>query len=55
MRYTEWFIEPKDELYILGTAADNPGVKLTAKGIENIIIKKGENDELHDERTGHHI
>ncbi|HJW97036.1 MAG TPA: GIDE domain-containing protein [archaeon] len=44
MRYTEWFIEPKEKLYVMGTAADNPNVKLTAKGMENVIIKKGENE-----------
>jgi hypothetical protein len=44
MRYTEYFIEPGEKLYILGTAADNPGVKLSSRGTDNIIIKKGEND-----------
>jgi len=46
MRYTDWFIGPKDKLYVMGTAADNPNVKLTAKGMENVIIKKGENDKV---------
>jgi hypothetical protein len=46
MRYTEWFIGPKERLYVLGTASDNPNVKLTSKGMENVIIKKGENDKV---------
>jgi len=46
MRYTEWFIEPKEKLYVMGTAADNPDVKLTAKGMENVIIRKGENEGM---------
>ena len=45
MRYTEWFIEPKERVYVMGTAADNPNIKLTAKGMENVIIGKGENDQ----------
>jgi hypothetical protein len=44
MRYTEWFIGPKERIYVMGTAADNPGVRLSAKGTENIMIRKGEND-----------
>jgi len=44
MRYTEWFIGPKERIYVLGTASDNPDVKLTAKGMENVIIRRGEND-----------
>ncbi|MCX6814536.1 MAG: GIDE domain-containing protein [Candidatus Aenigmarchaeota archaeon] len=44
MRYTEWFIEPKEKVYVMGTASDNPNVKLTAKGMENVIIRKGQNE-----------
>ena len=44
MRYTEWFIGPKEKVYVMGTAADNPHVKLAAKGMENVIIRKGENE-----------
>ena len=46
MRYTEWFISPKEKVYVLGTASDNPNVKLTSKGMENVIIKKGDNEKL---------
>jgi hypothetical protein len=46
MRYTEYFIGPKEKVYVMGTASDNPDVKLTAKGMENIIIKKGENEKM---------
>jgi len=49
MRYTEHFIAPKDKLYILGTAADNPFVKdaSTLKGVEDVIIKKGKHDKFY--------
>ncbi|MEM7815809.1 MAG: GIDE domain-containing protein [Candidatus Aenigmatarchaeota archaeon] len=46
MRYTEWFIGPGEKIYILGTATDNPNVKLSSKGTENIIIKRGENEKI---------
>jgi len=49
MRYSEYFIAPKDKLYIMGTAADNPFVKdaSTFKGIEDIIIKKGKHEKIY--------
>ena len=49
MRYTECFIQPKDKLYIMGTAADNPFVKDSSviDGIEDIIIKKGKHDKFY--------
>jgi hypothetical protein len=45
MRFTEYLIEPKENLYIFGTADDNPYVKDgTAKqGVEDIMIQKGKN------------
>ena len=45
MRYKEHFIAPKDNLYILGTAGDNPFVEeATAQhGIEDVMIQKGKN------------
>jgi len=46
MRYTEWFIGPKEKVYVMGTASDNPNVKLTAKGMENVIIRKGQNEGI---------
>jgi hypothetical protein len=44
MRYTEWRIEPDMQLYILGTAGDNPYKEeaSAAKGYEDVMIKKGE-------------
>jgi hypothetical protein len=49
MRYTEYFIAPKDKLYILGTAADNPFVKdaSTTEGVEDVIIKKGKHEKFY--------
>ena len=49
MRYTEYFIAPKDKLYIMGTATDNPFVKeaSTVKGVEDIIIKKGDHEKFY--------
>ncbi len=46
MRYTEWFVAPGDRLYVMGTAADNPRVKLASKGTENIMIQKGEDEKI---------
>lgn len=49
MRYREHFIAPKDKLYIMGTAADNPFVEDgTAKNnVEDIIIQKGKNEKMY--------
>jgi hypothetical protein len=43
MRYQEYFIEPKDKLYIFGTAGDNPFVEdaTATKGTEDVMIQKG--------------
>ena len=45
MRYTEWIICPKDNIYIMGTAGDNPFVAegASAKNTADIMIQKGEN------------
>lgn len=42
MRYREYFIAPKDRLYVIGTASDNPYVEeaSVAKGHEDIMIGK---------------
>lgn len=49
LRYTEYFIAPKDKLYILGTAADNPFVKDASalKGVDDVIIKKGDHEKFY--------
>ena len=49
MRYTEYFIEPKDKLYIMGTATDNPFVKEASavKGVEDVIIQKGKHEKFY--------
>ncbi len=43
MRYREWIIPPGMELYVIGTAKDNPYVKegTAVKGVEDIMITKG--------------
>jgi hypothetical protein len=43
MKYTESAIAPKDKLYVIGTAGDNPFIKAAAKNEENIMIQKGDN------------
>lgn len=42
MRYTEWFIAPEDELYIVGTAGDNPFVREASSDLNenDIMIQK---------------
>lgn len=49
MRYTEFFIAPKDKLYIMGTATDNPFVKDASamKGVEDVMIKKGKHEKFY--------
>lgn len=49
MRYSESFIEPKDKLYVLGTAGDNPFFEEASskKGIEDIMIKKGKEEKFY--------
>lgn len=49
MRYREYFIAPKDTLYILGTAGDNPYVKeaTAQKGVEDVMIQKGKNEKFY--------
>jgi len=44
MRFREYFIAPRDKLYIMGTAGDNPFVQEASaqKGIEDVMIQKGE-------------
>ncbi|KYK23797.1 hypothetical protein AYK24_00765 [Thermoplasmatales archaeon SG8-52-4] len=49
MRYSEYFIAPGDNLYIIGTADDNPYVKEASaeKGVEDIMIKKGKFEKFY--------
>ena len=55
MRYTEYFIAPSDNLYIMGTADDNPFVEeATAReGVEDVLIHKGENERFFYISDGH--
>ncbi len=43
IKYREVFIAPKDELYIFGTAGDNPFKEeaTSRKGVEDIMIQRG--------------
>ena len=49
MRYSEYFIAPKDKLYIMGTASDNPFVEEASavEGVEDVIIKKGKHEKFY--------
>ncbi len=48
MRYREYFVEPKDDLYIIGTAKDNPFTEegTAKKGMEDVMIGKGKNERI---------
>jgi len=49
MRYREYFIEPGEELYVMGTAGDNPYVENTTstKNEEDVMIQKGNNKQFY--------
>lgn len=49
MRYAESFIAPDDNLYIMGTAGDNPYVKEASveKGVEDVMITKGKFEKFY--------
>jgi hypothetical protein len=49
MKYIEYFIAPGDNLYIMGTADDNPYVKEASaeKSVEDIMIQKGKFEKLY--------
>jgi hypothetical protein len=46
MKFTEWFIAPKEKLYIMGNAGDNPYVEegSATKGVTDVMIQKGESE-----------
>ncbi len=48
-RYTQWAIKPRDHLYIMGTAGDNPHKKESSalKGVEDVMISKGQNVKFY--------
>ncbi len=49
MRYTEWFIEPGDNIYIIGTADDNPELEegTAQHNVDDIMIQKGSNNPFY--------
>ena len=49
MRYIEYFIQPKEEVYVLGSAGDNPYVEeATAQSnVEDIMMQKGKNEKFY--------
>lgn len=49
MKYKEYFVEPKDSLYIIGTAKDNPFMEEAAakKGVEDVMIGKGLHEKIY--------
>lgn len=46
LRFTEYVLEPKDQVYILGTAGKNPFVKNSSKNEDFLMIQKGENEKI---------
>ena len=48
MRYREYFIEPNDQLYVIGTAMDNPYVEegSSIQSSEDIMIGKGKHNKI---------
>lgn len=49
MRYREWFIAPKENLYIMGTAGENPFVDHTnvKNETEDVMIHKGDYEKFY--------
>jgi hypothetical protein len=48
MRFHEWYIQPNDKLYILGTAGLNPSVSESSEShVENLLIQKGKNEKFY--------
>ena len=49
MRYSEYLIKPSDNLYIMGTADDNPFIKeaTATEGAADIMIHKGKHTKLY--------
>jgi len=49
LRFREYFIAPKDKLYILGTAGDNPYVEdgSVSQGYEDVMIQKGKKNSIY--------
>jgi hypothetical protein len=43
MRFREYFLAPKDNIYVFGTAAQNPYIHNSAVDCENLIVQKGKN------------
>lgn len=46
IRCREYYIAPKDNLYIIGTAMDNPFVKTSSVGVRNVMIALGDNEKI---------
>jgi hypothetical protein len=46
MKFTEWFIAPKEKMYIMGNAGDNPYIEegSATKGVTDVMIQKGESE-----------
>ncbi|MBI4176396.1 MAG: hypothetical protein HY518_04270 [Candidatus Aenigmarchaeota archaeon] len=46
LRFREFRIDGGDMIYVIGTAGNNPFVKMSSKGIENVAITKGAHDKI---------
>ena len=48
MRYSEWYIEPNEKLYILGTAGENPFKgDASVAHVDTIMIQKGKEEKQY--------
>jgi hypothetical protein len=49
MRYREYFLAPKDKVYLMGTAGKNPFVKegTAVNNVDNIMMQKGKNEKFY--------
>lgn len=49
MRYREYLIAPRDKLYVMGTAGDNPFVEdaTAVQGVADIMIRRGGHEKIY--------
>lgn len=46
MRFREYYIAPGDNLYVMGTAGNNPYTRAMAGGADSIMIQKGKREKI---------
>lgn len=49
LRFTEYYIAPRDKIFVLGTAGDNPHKKEASakKSLDDIMMQQGENEKFY--------